>query len=302
MIYINGKEEIVLKKIKKIFGEIDLTWIKLIIFAVISGIYTAIMALLPVFKDTSFHDIVVTFEVWILFGIIIIMNSKSALDSALKCFIFFLISQPLVYLIQVPFNNWGFGIFNNYKYWFIWTILTIPMGFIGYYIKKDKWWGILILVSMLLLLGSGSYYFYLRETLFDFPYHLLTTIFCLITMLLYPLCVFNNKKNKIISFIISALIIIFLTILAFTNRKVYNATLLSSGSIENVTFNENYNVYLEKDLGEVYIRYEEGMEDYLIEGNFKKTGKTNLILTDENENKTVFELNIGNNTFDLNKK
>ena len=292
-----------MKKIKKIFGEIDLTWTKLIIFAIIAGVYTAIMALLPVFKDTSFHDITVTFEVWILFGIIIIMNSKSPVDSALKCFIFFLISQPLVYLIQVPFNKLGFGIFIYYKYWLIWTILTIPMGFIGYYIKKDKWWGILILVPMLLLLGSGSYYFYLRETLFDFPYHLLTTIFCLITMLLYPLCVFNNKKNKIISFTISALIIIFLTILAFTNRKVYdNVILLSSGSIENVTFNENYNVYLEKDLGEVYIRYEEGMEDYLIEGNFKKTGKTNLILTDENENKTVFELNIGNNTFDLNKK
>ena len=291
-----------MEKIKKIFGEINITWLKLIISAIMVGIYTALMALIPTLKYTSFHDITVTFEVWILFGIIIIMNSKSAVDSALKCFVFFLISQPLVYLIQVPFNSLGFRIFIYYKYWFIWTLLTIPMGFIGYYMKKDKWWGILILTPMLLLLDAGSYYTYLVETLFDFPYHLLTTLFCLITMLLYPLCIFNNKKNKVITFIISVVIIVCLTILAFTNKKIYNATLLANGSMENVIFDENCKVYLEKDLGEVYIKYEEGIEDYLIEGNFEKAGTTNLILVDANGNKTVFELNIGNDTFDLTKK
>jgi hypothetical protein len=291
-----------LKKIKKIFGEINITWPKLIISAIIVGIYTALMTLIPALKDTSFHDIAVTFEVWILFGIIIIMNSKSAADSALKCFVFFLISQPITYLIQVPYNSLGFKIFIYYKYWFIWTILTIPMGFIGYYMKKNKWWSILILIPMLLFLGIGSYYTYLIETLYNFPYHLLTTLFCLTTMLLYPLCIFDNKKNKIITFTISIIIIICLTILAFNNRKVYNATLLVNNSMENVIFNENCNVYLEKDLGEVYIKYDEGIEDYLVEGNFKKAGKTNLTLVDQNGNKTVFELNIGNNTFDISKK
>ncbi len=291
-----------MKKIKKLFGEINLTWTKLIIYGIIAGAYTAIMSLIPALKDTSFHDIAVTFEVWILFGIIIIMNSKSAGDSALKCFVFFLISQPLVYAIQVPFSNLGFGIFGYYKYWFIWTILTIPMGFIGYYIKRDKWWGMLILMPMILFLGVGSYYLYLQETMFNFPYHLLTTLFCVVTMLLYPVCVFKNKKNKLISFTISTLIIIVLTILAFANRKIYNATLIASGSIENITFDENCNVYLEKDLGEVYIKYEEGIEDYLIEGNFRKAGKTNLILIDENGNKTAFEIDIKNDTCSVNKK
>ena len=75
---------------KKIFGGINLTWPKVIIMAIIVGIYTAVMALLPVANDTSFSDLKVTFEVWIFFGIFIIMNSKSALDSALKCFVFFL--------------------------------------------------------------------------------------------------------------------------------------------------------------------------------------------------------------------
>ena len=74
---------------KKLFGEIDLTWKKLIIFAIIAGIYTGVMAMLPIAKGTSFADITISFEVWILLGIIIIMNSKSAKDSALKCFVFF---------------------------------------------------------------------------------------------------------------------------------------------------------------------------------------------------------------------
>ena len=124
-----------MEKIKKLFGEIDLTWKKLILFAILAGVYTAIMAMLPIVKDTSFSDLTVTFEVWILCGIFIIMNSKSAKDSAVKCFVFFLISQPLVYLIQDVINHSQLFI-TYYRYWFIWTIATIPMGFIGYSLKE----------------------------------------------------------------------------------------------------------------------------------------------------------------------
>ena len=63
-----------MNKLKKIFGGINLTWKRLIIFAIIAGIYTAIMAILPITDNTSFKDITINFEVWILFGIIIIMN------------------------------------------------------------------------------------------------------------------------------------------------------------------------------------------------------------------------------------
>ena len=119
-----------MEKVKKVFGDVDLTWKKIIIFAIIAGIYTAIMSMLPIVKDTSFSDITVTFEIWILFGIFIIMNSKSAKDSALKCFAFFLISQPLVYLIQDVINRSNLFV-TYYRFWFIWTIATIPMGFIG---------------------------------------------------------------------------------------------------------------------------------------------------------------------------
>lgn len=287
---------------KKLFGEIDLTWKKLILFALIAGLYTGVMALLPITNNTSFEDISISFEVWILFGIFIIMNSKSAKDSALKCFIFFLISQPLIYLIQVPFSSLGWQILGYYKNWIVWTILTIPMGFIGYYMKKDKWWGLLILTPILLLLGS-HYSGFLGETLFDFPHHLLSCLFCLITILIYPICIFNNKKVKITGFVISILIIITMTIFTFMDKTTYNTTVLVNGGELGAVFDDTYNVYLEDNkFGNVYIKYDDALEDYKLEAEFRKAGKTNIIFEDRNGNKTVFEIDIRRDNYDIVKK
>ena len=51
-----------IESIKKLFGEINITYLKLVIWAVIAGIYTGIMALLPVTDNTSFKDITATFD------------------------------------------------------------------------------------------------------------------------------------------------------------------------------------------------------------------------------------------------
>lgn len=288
--------------LKKLFGGINLTWPKLILLAVAAGVYTAIMAILPAAANTSFSDISISFEVWILFGIFIIMNSKSAKDSALKCFIFFLISQPLVYLIQVPFNSMGFGIFQYYKYWFIWTLLTIPMGLIGYYMKKDKWWGILILTPVLLLLGF-HYYTYFRETVFYFPFHLLSTIFCLITLLLYPFCIFNDKKIKSIGAAVSIIILLIMSVMALTHRMEYDTILLVNNGSYEVSFDENCKVSLDNDhLGKVYIAYNENLEDYVVNAEFTKAGETNLILEDAKGNQTVFDLTVESDSFNLIKE
>ena len=291
-----------MEKIKNLFGKINLTWKKLIIFAILAGIYTAVMAILPITNNTSFEDITISFEVWILFGIFIIMNSKSAKDSALKCFVFFLISQPLVYLIQVPFASMGWGLLGYYRYWFIWTILTIPMGFIGYYMKKDKWWGLLILTPMLLLLGE-HYGKFLGEIIYNFPYHLLSTLFCIITLLLYPMCIFSNKKVKIAGTIISLVIILAISIITLSNNTVYNTTVLVNGGSAGAVFDDSYNVYLEDDsFGKVYIVKEPHIDDYMVNAEFKKAGKTNIILEDLDGNKEVFEIDIKNNSYDINKK
>lgn len=290
-----------MEKIKKLFGGINLTWKKLIIFAVIAGAYTAIMAILPATKDTSFEDITVYFEVWILFGIIIIMNSNSPKDSALKCFVFFLISQPLVYLLQVPFSALGFGIFTFYRYWFIWTLLTLPMGYIGYYMKKDKWWGLLILTPILLLLGY-HYANYLGRTIFFFPHHLLSMLFCFLTIILYPQCIFNDKKIRIAGLIISIAIIIAASVYTLLNRPSYDTTLLVNGGEAGAVFDGNYKAYLEDEsFGTVEIVYNDSIEDYLLNAKLLKGGKTNLILEDPKGNKTVYELDIRYSSYDIKK-
>ena len=104
---------------KKIFGGLNLTWKIIIISAAVIGISVGLINSIPFFPNTSFTDSAIYFDLWILFGILIIMNSKSNIESALKCFVFFLISQPLIYLVEVPFSHLGWQLFIYYKYWFI---------------------------------------------------------------------------------------------------------------------------------------------------------------------------------------
>lgn len=284
---------------KKLFGEINLTWKRTIIFAIIAGVYTAIMAMIPMVKDTSFADITISFEVWIFFGILIIMNSKSAKDSALKCLVFFLISQPLVYLVQdvIKHNNLFITYYRN---WVIWTVATIPMGFIGYYMKKDEWWGLLILAPILVFLGE-HYSTYLSKTMFSFPYHLLTTIFCLVTLIIYPIAIFNNKKNKIVGIVISILIILVMTGLALSKPAVYNTTIFVNG--EEHKFDNTYKVYLtDESFGKVYIVFEKNIDDYMVNAEFKKAGKAELVLESPKGEKEIYEIDIKDHTYSVNKK
>ena len=289
-----------MKRLNKLFGGIDLNWKKLIIFAIIAGIYTAIMAMLPIAEDTSFSDLTARFEVWILFGILIIMNSKSAKDSAMKCFVFFLISQPLVYLVQDVINHSNLFI-TYYRYWFMWTIATIPMGFVGYFIKKDKWWGLVFILTPILLFLGEHYANYLSETMFSFPRHLLTTIFCFVTLIIYPIAIFKNKKIQIAGTIISSVIIIAMTIISCVNPAIYNTDILSSGG--EYQFDNTYKAYLtDSKYGDLSIRYEDGIESYLIHARFRKEGKTEFVLESPSGEKTIFEINIKRDTYDIEKK
>lgn len=178
--------------IRKLFGGIKMTWKTVIAFAVIAGIFTAFMAMwVP--NGNSFHEIAVSVEAWILFAIVIITNCETPKDAACKTFVFFLISQPLVYLIQVPFSWMGWRLFMYYGYWFKLTLLTFPAAYIGWHIKKDNVLSALLLSVMLILLaflGVG----YAKDTLAHFPNHLISTLFCFgqIPLLIYG--VFRDKK------------------------------------------------------------------------------------------------------------
>ena len=178
----------------KLYGGINLTWPGILLYAVGTAVLTAVFLVVPIFKDTSFVRMGETLEAWIFFAVIIIANAKSPLDSALKTFVFFLISQPLIYLLQVPFSWQGWGLFQYYKHWFLLTLCTFPAAYVGWYIKKKNWFSLLILTPVLLLLA----YFCqdgLKHVIYQFPRLLITLVFCILQVVLY-LCAFTEKASQ----------------------------------------------------------------------------------------------------------
>ena len=285
-----------MKLINKLFGGIKLTWLKVLIMATVIGIYTGVVMVVPIFKDTSFRDLGATFEVWIFFGIFIIMNSKSAKDSALKCFVFFLISQPLIYLIQVPFCWQGWGILNYYKYWFMWTVLCLPMGYIGYHLKDNKWYGLLILTPMIVL-TAYEYLYYIGDVIGFFPNHLLTCIFCAVACIVYSLACFKDKKYRIIEIVISVLLIVGATIISFNKGgNTYETTILLRG----VVLKEDSKVYLkDSKYGTLTLKYEASIDEYAIRANFTDIGDTEIILELENGETKSYPINVKRNSYEI---
>ena len=286
----------------KVFGGLNVTWWGLIIFAVIAGVYTGVAAMVPFFEDTSFIDITQTFERWILFAIILIVNSRSPLDSALKTFVFFLISQPLVYLVQVPFHELGFQLLQYYKPWFIWTLCTFPMAFVGYYMKKDKWWGLLILLPMMGFLGIHYVTFFGEATHF-FPQHLLSALFCAVTMFLYPLYIFKEKKIRTAGAVLAAVILLAGSVYGALDSRThtYETNLLSSGGETcGIEYDDSYTVSLEDEsFGSVEIVYMDSIETFIIAAGFEKTGETRLFLTAPDGTQTVYRLTVERHSYQV---
>lgn len=218
--------------LQKAFGGLNLSWATIIIFAVIMGIYTALMAML-VPDGNSFHDIAVTPEWWVLPAVFIIVNCKKPLESALKVFVFFLISQPLVYLIQVPFSYMGWGIFQYYPYWFGITLATLPAGFIGWYMKKDKWYSGLILCAMSILLAFIGVS-YIRGFENSFPDHLFTTIYCFGIIPVFIFGIFKKWQPRLITTLITVIATIVFAV--FTIGPAKYETYRNNYDLENGEF------------------------------------------------------------------
>jgi hypothetical protein len=190
----------------KLYGGINLTWPGIILYAVGTAVLTTVFLVLPIFHGTSFVRMGETLEAWIFFAVIIIANAKSPLDSALKTFVFFLISQPLIYLLQVPFSWQGWGLFQYYKYWFILTLCTFPAAYIGWYIKKKNWLSLLILMPVLILLAylceDG-----LKHVIHQFPSLLIMVVFCVLQVFLYLYTFTEKASQKIIGALVPAAVI-----------------------------------------------------------------------------------------------
>ena len=101
--------------LNRLFGGLKMSWPRVILFAVGAAVLTAVFLIVPVFKNSSFERMGVYLEAWVLFSVLIMANCRKPLEAALKTFVFFLVSQPLIYLFQVPFSWMGWGLFGYYE-------------------------------------------------------------------------------------------------------------------------------------------------------------------------------------------
>lgn len=194
-----------MEKWKKLFGGIAMTWPRLLLFAAITGVYTGLINQVPFLYDTSFRDIAVTYEWWVFFAIIVVTNCQSPLEAALKCFVFFLVSQPLVFLVEAPTIGLDRAWFYYRAYWLTMTLLTLPGGFVAYYAKKQNLLGAVVLGvgnAIVALMGLG----YAIQAIRQFPCHLLTVLFCAAEVVVTTLCIQGAKRERIVAFVVALLL------------------------------------------------------------------------------------------------
>ena len=156
----------------------------------------------------------------------------------------------------------------------------------------------MILIPMLVLV-TYSLSGYSGQTLYWFPRHLLTTLFCTITLFIYPL-ILKNKKSRIIGLVVSSILFVMTIIIVIINPHVYNTTIAFSDSNMIGYFDTTYNVYLkEKKYGDIKITYDDNLEAYRMDAKFKHGGKTKLIIESLDNKKKCFDLNIKYSYYDI---
>ena len=290
--------------LQKLFFGLNLTWPKLIAFSVIIGIFVGILMIIPALKDTSFTRIGAIMHWWVLFGIIIFTNCKKPLEAALKCFVFFLISQPLIYLVQVPFAEMGWGLFGYYRYWFLWTLATFPLAFIGNWaINRNGVWPALILSPAILLValeGIGEF----RQS----PQYFLSGVFCVAIIVAIIMGALKAWKLRGIAVIFSIILIVPAYLIFGTKPSDYLFNFEYELDAFGITTEQEWRV--ESDYGgrieiiKNYIYDEDGTktdESYYvisIGGNGELWGKYDVKLISPTETKTChFEVQKNMNGF-----
>jgi len=189
-----------MKLLSKLFFGINMTWPKVIIFAVVTGVLTGVIMMIPQLEGTSIQNIGITMEAWILFAMIICSNCKKPLEAALKTFIFFLVSQPLVYLTMWPVYQ-SFP-WHYYMYWFYWTIASFFCALLAWYVRKQNIGSALVVAlinTLLLTLGIGG----LRGVVLNFPFGLLTCVFCIAQAAVYVFVLLKPRRERLIAGIVS---------------------------------------------------------------------------------------------------
>ena len=201
------------------------------------------------------------------------------MESALKTFVFFLISQPLVYLVQVLIGYKGWEIFSFYKYWFIITIFTFPGAYIGWHIKKNNVLADIILSVMTVMLAQLGVFF-CRDMIANFPNHLLSTIFCFALIVVLIIGVLQNKTARMTTGGITIAALVILAALAVAQGKPEKVAANILLDEEVYQLDESWSVSVENEkisAGEIRTNVLGKSELFM---HFYKPGSNTVVLTD----------------------
>ena len=200
--------------LKKIFFETKMTWKRVILLSVLCGVIPGLLMIPAALEHTSFQQPGISFEFWILFALYIILNCEKPVEAGLKTFVAFLISQPLIYLVQVPFARLGWQLFDYYPRWLLLSFLTLPGGMIAWYTKKGT-----ILSALILSVANGILCFMLpdfyRSLLIYFPGFLLSVLFTLAEIVVFTLLLLPGKRERLVAFLLAAAMLIFFFVWSF---------------------------------------------------------------------------------------
>lgn len=281
-----------------------MSWKKTILFSVVIGIIVGVLNRIPFLDNTSFQDIAIVMDMWIILALFIIINCKSCKEAIGKCFTFFLISQPIIYLVELLIDvliyNADFVktfklFFWNYYIgagWFTWTILTIPGAFIAYQVKRDN-----ILSSIILSVATGylalkGIYDLINTIFHNFPYHLLNSIICLVMAYYLIFLLLSDKKGRIITFSITTIILVIGLVngIATVNKPI--SYLMQIGL-------ENGNKIVEcivddENIATAYINDDE--KSINVESS-QKAGNTEIHVKDEFNNEYIYDVDSSSKNF-----
>ena len=97
------------------------------------------------------------------------------------------------------------------------------------------------------------------------------------------------------------LVTMVLTVVWLLDPPVYSTDVFSNN--EEHPFDESYTMFLaDVEYGDVSVRYEEVIEDYLLHADFRRSGDTVLTIISPTGEKTEYDLHIEWDTFEIKKK
>lgn len=196
-----------IKKLEKLFTETKMTWRLVLIFSVACGLIPGLLMIPAPLLGTSLQQPGISYEFWVLAALFIILNCEKPVEAGLKTFVFFLISQPLIYLVQVPFSAMGWGLFSYYPRWGIQTLCTLPGGMLAWYVKKGNIWSVLIF-SVANLILCLELPWMVHQMLYAFPKLLLSCVFILAEIVFLTGLLFKKRRMRTLAFILAAIMVL----------------------------------------------------------------------------------------------